>query len=187
MVTEHSRRRVLQACAVGFGVGVAGCTAGNGQPEDDAPTETAASPTDPTTATETQRYTLYIENFDEKPHTVELKVREQSNQAKGEIIQRGRYSVSGQHGLTFVDIAEVGKTYRITATLDATVTESYTWDAETCSSNDEAPDGNRDASVRISDDTIGFEENACDAISVGYELAYGPANQYTATPTPGNT
>lgn len=46
MVKRFSRRRALQACAVGLGASVAGCTFVNGQPEGDAPTETDGSPTE---------------------------------------------------------------------------------------------------------------------------------------------
>lgn len=58
MVTQYSRRRVLQVCAVGFGASVAGCTSDLGQSEEDTPTDTGESPTEteesPTdTATET--------------------------------------------------------------------------------------------------------------------------------------
>lgn len=53
MVKQYSRRRVLQACSVGLGASVAGCSFVNGQPEGDTSTETDEKPTETETDTET--------------------------------------------------------------------------------------------------------------------------------------
>lgn len=53
MVKQHSRRHVIQACVVGLGASVAGCTFVNGQPEEGTSTEMDKSPTETETATET--------------------------------------------------------------------------------------------------------------------------------------
>lgn len=188
MDTHVTRRRLFQACSVGAGMSIAGCSVGNVQSGESKPTDTESatnteSSTEHATRTYVPRYTFYIENFEDVSHSVDLTFREKNTQGKGEVLRDRRYRVPPRTGATFENIADVGKKYFISASVDGEVTKTHTWDARTCATENDAPRGNRDTSLQIHEDIIVYADNGCDAIAVGRELAYGTAEQFTETAT----
>lgn len=164
------RRDVLGVTGVVFGAGFAGCSSKGLGP--DGPAGTGERTQSPAGSDDRREDSIYIENFDGRSYRLTLTVVAESTD---ETVLENRYDVPSEQGLEIPDIGREGQTYTVTAVVEDGPVEAYEWEVRDC----EFDDGQDTAlGVRLEDAEVTFLTNDCDAVSVGYELAYSDHTLY---------
>lgn len=146
MVTQCSRRQVLQAWAVGLGASVAGCTVTNGQSEGDAPMETRGQATNTSTIEPTttavrnganQLLGIFsVVNHTESKLTFSLTV---TNTQNGTVLLNDSYTLSAtkenKHKY-FDNVINTMGTYELSVTTESGASDEFTWQILSCDSYD---------------------------------------------------
>lgn len=126
---------------------------------------------------------LYLVNLDDESQRIVLEV---VARAADEHVLEGTYEIPGEKGGEFREIAARGKSYDVTATVEADATKTFSWKIDPCpgarpeNNGAELPSGSRNGSVRIESgaDDISFLTDSCDEIIAGTEVPVGPAEQF---------
>lgn len=119
---------------------------------------------------------LYLVNLDDDPRRVELTVvRRDADEA----VVDGTYEIPEERGGEFRDVARWERTYDVTVTLDAGLSETFAWTTESCAGS-ELPGGSRNGGVRIESGATGFSfvTDSCDELLAGTGVATGPASRF---------
>lgn len=137
------RRQFLATTAVALSSPLVGCmdvtTA-----FDDSPPDRPWSPSEPVEDPDGAHH-LFIENHTE---TTEAAWGRVSNEVGASLVD-GRYELPDRRGLEFESIADWQTSYTIDLAIDGEDLVSLEWFTAECGPDSEAPDGSRNASVRV--------------------------------------
>lgn len=157
------RRQFLATTAVALLTPLVGCLdgtllAGDATPERPWPPGESVTPHDGT-------HHLFIENHTETTKAAWVRVTSDA----GETLVDGRYELPNMRGIKFEAIARWETTYTIDIALDGEDRVSLEWVTAACGPDSEAPNGSRNASVRVTDpssddDGIELLMDQCDAL-----------------------
>lgn len=108
---------------------------------------------------------LFIENHTETTEAAWVRVTSEA----GETLVDGRYQLPDMRGIKFETIAGWESTYTIDLAIDGEDRVSLDWFTAACGPDAEAPNGSRNASLRVTepssgDDRIEFLVDQCDAL-----------------------
>lgn len=169
-------RRQFLATAAAFSTPLVGCLdsiplAGDGTPE---------RPWGPSTPEENPDGThhLFIENHTGTTEAAWVRVTSED----GETLVDGRYELPDMRGIKFEAIARWETTYTIDLAIDGEDRVSLEWVTAACGPDSEAPDGSRNATVRVMEpsgnvDRVELLIDQCDAL-YGPGVPAGPADHF---------
>lgn len=157
------RRQFLATTAVALSTPLVGCV-------DDTPLAGDATPERPwppseSVATPHGTHHLFIENHTETTEAAWVRVTSETV----ETVVDGRYELPDMRGIKFDAIARWETTYTIDIALDGEERVSLEWITAECGPDSEAPNGSRNASVRVTDpategDRMELLVDQCDAL-----------------------
>jgi hypothetical protein len=157
------RRQFLTTITVVLSTPLVGCL-------DGTPLAGDATPGRPWTPSESGQtpdgtHHLFIENHTETPETAWVRV---TSEAGGTLVN-GRYELPDMRGIQFEAIGRWETTYAIDISIDGEEPVSLEWVTAECGPDSEAPDGSRNASVRVTepsgdDDRVELLIDQCDAL-----------------------
>lgn len=157
------RRRFLATTALALSGSLVGCLDGT-IPFDGSTPDRPWPPIDPVDEPEGPHH-LYIENLTETTEAAWVRVTSET----GAILVDGRYELPDGRGITYEAIAAWETTYAIDLAIDGEDPVSMAWYTAACGPDGEAPDGSRDAAVRVSEpsnvvDRVELRVDGCDEI-----------------------
>lgn len=156
------RRQFLATTAVALSTPLVGCLDG-AFPAGDATPERPWAPSEPVASPDGTHH-LFIENHTETTESAWVRVTDEA----GEALVDGRYELPDMRGIEFEAIADWETTYTIDVAIDGEPRVSLEWVTVACGPGSEAPDGSRNASVRVTgssdDDRVTLLIDQCDAL-----------------------
>lgn len=166
------RRRFLATVGTLTPAGFAGCSALANDGRPDRPWPPGEVVDDPSGT-----HDLYVENHLDTTEAAWLRVVREDDV----VLVDGRYELPDGRAIRFDDLARWETAYTIELAIDGDDSRSLEWYTAECGPDSEAPDGSRNAAVRVEQDEgdllVGLRMDECDAIIAG-SLPTGAADVF---------